>query len=404
MSKFISSFQKVLGLGICGLLLLTAACAELKKVSLDDREETSAASLKSESIALVVEPVIFSDDVTDMWGLEKTVCKEASLNKDVTYKGKAAVKVSWDRGPPGCDWAGIGIGWDSYAGKDLSGIIDFAAVEMYVRSVKGKMFSLPIVLTLEDYSGGMAFCYTGNKFFERPFIDEEWQKVVVPLNSFDMEIKNLNPTSIKQLILELQQSGSIYLDEIKLVPYEPQPIEPWLKEEPLGDPLAMPIQLFDDAFINNNGWGLITDDCQNFKISTTEPFEGENAIHAKWNDPSGTCRHVTIGVSWHKWNPVDISSIVSNVAVRFDLKTASGTFDQLPVMLAFEDYERANSNAASLVSSYVKSGKFTSQWQEVTVPFSAFNTGIDQTNVKQLLFKFAKSGEVYIDNIRLVNQ
>ena len=127
--------------------------------------------------------------------------------------------MSWNRDVKGCKFAGIGIGWDGYAGKDLSEIMDYVAIQMYVRTQKGKSFGLPFVLTLEDYSGGMGFCYTSNKYFERTAIDEEWQKVIVPLADFDTEKENLDPSNIKQLQIELQQSGSVYLDDIKLIFY-----------------------------------------------------------------------------------------------------------------------------------------------------------------------------------------
>ncbi|MCB0683938.1 MAG: hypothetical protein KDC32_23980, partial [Saprospiraceae bacterium] len=134
--------------------------------------------------------------------------------------------------------------------------------EMHVRAVEGKMFGLPIVLTLEDYSGGQSYSYTGNKYFERSLIDEQWQRVVVPLATFNIEKDGLDATNVKQLMMELQQSGRVYLDDIRLIFYEPEPQKPWLVEEPLPDPLALPIQLFGDAFLNNNGWGLIADECQ----------------------------------------------------------------------------------------------------------------------------------------------
>jgi hypothetical protein len=112
----------------------------------------------------------------------------------------------------------------------------------------------------------MGFAYTGNKYFERTAIDEEWQKVEVPLSAFDVEVENLDPSNIKQLMLELQQSGSIYIDDIKLVFYEEPPADVYLSEQKVPDAPALPVQVFDDAFINNNGWGMLKDDCQNTRL------------------------------------------------------------------------------------------------------------------------------------------
>jgi hypothetical protein len=404
MSVPVLSLPKVIVLSLGSLLLLTTGCVEFKTMTLYSGTETVVAPAKPEKIGLLVEPIILKNDLTDVWGLEKTVCKDASLSSDVTYQGDAALLLTWDRAVPDCEWAGIGIGWDSYAGKDISELINYAAIEMHVRTQEGKMFGLPIVLTLEDYSGGMGFAYTGNKYFERSAIDEKWQKVVVPLSAFDMKIENLDPTNIKQLMFELQQSGSIYLADVQLVFYEPEPQTAWLVEAPRPDPLAMPKQLFSDGFINNNGWGLITDACQNFDLSTAEHAEGNQSIHARWSDPAGTCKNMAIGVSWNKWFPVDITEITDRTALKFKIKTAAGTFSQLPIKVAFEDYDRTNSEPATLLSKYVAGGQYNTQWQEVTIPMSAFSGGVDKANVKQLMFKFEQSGDVFIDDVRLVDR
>ncbi len=395
--------KKLTGISLCGALFLCAGCVEFKKMSLYSGEEVVSPAPRPNKIDLVVEPIIFEEDATDVWGLETTVCKEAGLSYDIASSGTTSILLTWDRNVKGCEWAGIGIGWDSYAGKDISEIIDYAAIEMQVRSHEGKMFGLPIVLTLEDYSGGMGFAYTGNKYFERPFIDEEWQKVVVPLNTFDMQIENLDPTNIKQIMFELQQSGSIYLDDIKLVFYQEEPQQPWLVEAPLPDPLAMPQVLFDDAFINNNGWGLMTDDCRTFTISTTEHTQGTRSIHTQWDAAPDDCKNITIGVSWHKWYPVDLTSIVATTQLTFQVKTAGGTFSELPVAVVLEDYGQVQAAPALLRSSYVTGGKYDTEWKTVTIPLAALSEGIDRTNVKQLLFRFKESGDIFIDDIRLQN-
>jgi len=383
-------------------VLIFASCVEFKKMNLYDGEEVVPKPPKPDRIGLVVEPEIYDEDATDVWGLEKVVCKEASLS-DIAYSGKESIKMSWNRGEEGCKWAGIGIGWDGYAGKDLSQIMDYVAIQMYVRTQEGRSFGLPIVLTLEDYSGGMGFAYTSNKYFERSAIDEEWQKVVVPLNSFEIEKENLDPTNIKQLQIELQQSGSVYLDDIRLVFYEEQPQTPWLVEEQLPDPIATPKQILDDAFVNNHVWGLITDECQVIKLTDKEASEGSKSLHAKWDNPNGNCNLVAFGATWNKWHPIDITPIYETAAFQFDLKMASGSAQMLPIKIGFEDYERAKSFVA-LKPEFVEGGQYADSWKKVSVPISSIPSGIDFKKVKQLYFKFEKSGEVYIDNIRMVEK
>jgi hypothetical protein len=380
-------------------VLIAMSCVQIKQQTLYDGVEPAPPSVKPKDIDLVVEPVVFDDNPKDMWGIEKDVCKNVQLSTDVAYNSNTSIKMTWDRNAKGCDWAGIGIGWDGYAGKDLTEIMEYAAFEFYVRSIEGKSFGLPIVLTLEDYSGGMGFCYTSNKYFERTTIDEEWQKVTVPLADFDLETENLDITNIKQLQLEFQQSGSVYLDNIRLVFYEPEPVEPWMEEEELPDPALFPINIFTDAFINDNSFGVIDLDCQNFKIEQGSGRSGSAALNLKWDD-SQKCDEIAFGASWNKWHPVDLSKVKSNAAIQFDLKNMS---DNQPLLFfGFEDYDRAR-NKIKIEASMGGKERFSKDWSTYTVPLNDIGGTTDYSRIKLLYFGMLGKGEVLMDNIRLVD-
>jgi hypothetical protein len=374
------------------------SCVEFKTISLYDGIEPPVKPEKPATLRSVVEPVIYEDLTKDMWGLETDVCKSISITNKVVHRGTQAISLKWNRNAPGCDWAGIGFGWDSYAGKDLIPIIDYAAIEMYVRTKEGKMFGLPIVLTLEDYSGGMGFSYTGNKYFERTAIDEEWQKVVVPLNSFDMEKENLDPSNIKSLNLELQQSGDIYIDDISLVFYEPEEVEPWMIEEELPDPSRAPITIFDDSFINENSTGFMSYACQ--EVSLVKDAQRGSVIRAKW-EMEEYCDEIGFGASWNKWHPVDLTGVMNARAIQFDVKLASGSAEELPLYVSFVDYDRVRSKQ-KLLSKYVEGGVYDNQWRTVTVPISDLPSIYDPTRIKYMGFTFENSGELFVDNIRIV--
>ncbi len=382
--------------------LLLSACVEFKPIALYTGDEQEPLAARPAYVGLVVEPEIFRESARDVWGLEKNDCQTANLTTAAAYSGTQSIAITWNRGNENCTWAGIGIGWDAYAGKDLTEIMAYGAVEFYVRAQEGRMFNLPFVLTLEDYSGGMGFCYTSNSYFERAIIDEEWQRVVVPLRDFDIRIENLDVTNIKQLQIELQQSGSVYLDDIKLILHEPTPQEPWMVEEKLPDPTAMPIQIFDDNFIYDNGWGLISDRCQQITYTTEQKSVGERAIHAKWDNTLGDCNFTAFGASWNKWRPVDVRPVKKSAGIQFDIKMISTTgLDKLSMRVGLEDYDQKKSTV-TLQSSYTADGGFTTTWTSVTVPFGDLPDEINFGNVKQVYFGFDGRGEVYIDNIRLV--
>lgn len=368
------------------LSTLLSSCVEFKQMTLYTGEEVSAPLVKPDNIKLLVEPEIFDEDFSDVWGIETIDCKSAEISEKVTAEGDVAIKIEWDRNEQGCVWAGFGIGWDGYAGKDLSELIPFAAIQFQVRTVKGKRFGLPVVLTLEDYSGGMGFAYTGNKYFERTSIDEDWQKVTVPLSAFDMDIENLDPTNIKQLMFELQQSGALYFDDVKLVMYEAPVIEPWHIEKARADPTKFPITLFDDTFINNNGWGLMQDECRDIKIEN-------ETITTEWN-AQDNCGAIQMGISWNKWFPIDMRSIDKDAHLQLSLKPTSGSTPG-DILVHLQDYSGATSKNRAVLSA---SGGNSI----VQVSLNLLLEGINASNVKQVLFTFEGEGAVEIDDIELL--
>ncbi len=399
------SLLKALGsVGVTAVLLaLFTSCVQFKEATLYSGEMRKALPPKPERISSVVEPVLFKNATADVWGLEKDDCKEIGLSKDVYYVGSQSIKVVWDRETGNCIWAGFGIGWDGWAGKDLSALMDHAAFSFYVRTVEGKSFGLPFVLTLEDYSGGMGFCYTANKYFERTSIDETWQRVVVPLADFDIATEKLDVTNIKQLQIELQQSGAVYVDNLELVFFTPEPQEPWLEEEERPDPVDLPVALFEDDFINNNGWGLTKDNCKDFRRSTDEAAVGEKSIYAKWNANAENCHLMKFGVSWNRWFPTDVTSIQKKGAIQFQIKMISSPRNEnISINVGFEDYDRATTSVL-VQNAYSATGRYAPQWTTVTVPLAQLPDNIDFKQVKHMYFEFLDQGECYIDDIRLVN-
>jgi hypothetical protein len=421
--RFLSSSLVPLAL-ILAVVLSAPGCVQFQPAVLYSGVEPAPVPERPRKLSLAVEPVIYEDQNDDtIWFQEDANCTQGRVTDEVVYEGERAVEVSWDRGAEGCEWAGFGVGWDGWSGKDLSEILPYAAIQMHVRSKEGTMYGLPIVMTLEDYSGGMGFAYTDNKYFERTFIDEEWQTVTVPLSVFDLEVENLDATNVKQIMFELQGSGSIYVDDIQLIYYEAPEQEPWLVEAPRPNPTDLPVQLFDDAFINSNGWGLVTDDCQSIEPTATNPSTGTTALHLRWDLSPDDCYEAAMGVSWDKWYPVDVTPIEQRAAIQLDVRLPSGTADSLPVRVGLEDYSRQFSGA-TLDGRLVPSGQFTSEWQTVTIPLNELQAGqrdlaaapatvggevapprvgADMTNIKQMIVFMDESGEAFVDNIRLVD-
>ena len=383
------------------VLIGAAGCGiKLKDAPLYDGVEQVPPPPKPERIAQVVEPVIFDENAKNFWVTDDPNCTTGEATKEVFHSGETSLQINWNRDPQICEWAGFGIGWDDWSGKDLSEVYDYAAIQMYVRSQEGKMFGLPIVLTLEDYSGHRAWSYTINKYFERYYIDEEWQRVLVPLNTFDLEEDGIDISNIKQLGFELQQAGGIYLDDVELVYYEPIPEESWMEEEERPDPTAFPIQLFEDVFINSNGWGLLSDDCQAITVTKDAYTSGSQAIHAEWDADVEDCHKVEVGISWNRWFRVDLTDVKNNSVISIDIKPVSTSLEDLPLHIGFEDYQR-RIGSVTPGQSEVSRIELDDGWYRLKIPIAALDSSTDLADIKQLLLQFKASGEAYIDNIHL---
>ena len=146
-----------------GWLSMLSSCVSFKTQTLYDGLEPADPSPQISNIQSFVEPEIFQDDLRDVWGLEEDLCKNIQVSNAEAIEGRRSLHLKWNRRPGNCEWAGIGIGWDGYAGKDLSALMDTVAISMQVRAADRKMFGLPIVLTLEDYSGGMGSMSNGKR-------------------------------------------------------------------------------------------------------------------------------------------------------------------------------------------------------------------------------------------------
>lgn len=385
-----------------GLSTLMAGCVQFQPRQLYSGVEPAPAPERPRTINLAVEPVIYDDaDDDTVWFQDDARCTQGELTSEMVYRGERAVRVSWDRSVEGCEWAGFGFGWDGWAGKDLSQVLPYAAVEMYVRAEEGRLYGLPVVLTLEDYSGGMGFAYTNNQYFERPFIDEEWQRVVVPLNDFDLEAERLDATNVKQLMFELQGSGTVYIDAVNLVWYEPEPEEPWIDLPERPDPTALPITLFSDSFINDDGWGLVNDACQSVALVDDGAAEGSVAIQMEWDATVSGCYQGSAGVSWAKWYPVNATPIAGDAAIQLQVRVLEGNIEASTARIGLQDYTNRVSSVP-ISARFSDATTLSTEWATLTIPFAALEGDADFATVKQLLFQLEGAGEILVDDIRLI--
>lgn len=332
---------------------------------------------------------VFSNDITDVWGLEKDACKNFEQVKlEAPYA--SAIQLSWNK--TSCDWVGFGIGWDAWAPKDISSITDIGAFVMDVRSIEGETTIPTLIFLLEDYAGTMSAGVFGASAISSYPINEEWQQCVLPFNKFDIESSGLDPTNIKQLVIECQGAGNIIIDNIHIAKAEKR-ILPGKKEFPAFNVPAKPVSIFEDEF--QNVWGLGNNYGRNFEI-VASPKHG-NVIEAKWTPHDNPSLYREFGFNWESWKQIDARDFDGDFA--FAIKNLKD--DVTPnIQVILESYNGAW-HPITLSEEYFDSFDFTKEWRTYRIPLKEYYNNIDESQIKQIKFRFLEDGHVLIDDLRI---
>jgi hypothetical protein len=165
---------------------------------------------------------IFTDVVDNtIWASPEKQC--VTLEKDAThtYAGDAAIHLKWDKITGGCSWVGIGFGWNGWQPKDMLDIINESAIQLQIKSVKGSFKNLPVAFAIEDYTGVQSFYGFNAGLVSGEFTDAAWRTVTIPLRNFPFEKNDADVSKVKQFMIQLEGDGDIYLDDIRIIPYDP---------------------------------------------------------------------------------------------------------------------------------------------------------------------------------------
>ena len=298
----------------------------------------------------------------------------------------------WDKAEGDCNWVGFGFGWDGWRGKILGDIVYASALELYVKSVKGKVDPLNFVFLLEDYGENQVGVAMSNSFLEGGgTVDENWKKITVPLHLFKFDDNEVDAFNIKQLIIEVNGEGAVYIDDLKIVSHEtlaedisaPKPKKA-ASTPPIGSFLATEIYT-DDV---SDTWGLEQDGCKNFRPNTTIKHSGEQSLEFEWSSAGKGCSWIGMGIGWDSWEAKNLSKIMEKAAIQIHVRAPDGqTMYNLPIVALIEDYE-GKQCGATFSFKYAGDFPITDKWQKMLLPLSDFNydeTPINQANVKQLI-------------------
>ena len=295
---------------------------------------------------------------------------------------------------PTCEWIGMGIGWDGWQGKDLSGIVNNAAIEFMARVDGDAIYNIPIVFILEDYSANQCYATAGYLGVEGGEITNKWSKVIVPLSTFSYQTNNIDLTNIKQLLLQCYDKVDIYIDDIKIIEHKHSYKKISSSSLSVKD-TNLPIDIFSEKL--SSAFGINNNYCQNIKLSSDSDYTKGNYIDI--NIDKDKCSWNKLGISWNKWLYSDLSKSIYGVYLEFDIKIEK--FSSPKVFL--EDY-----NGKKMDIDLIKymSSKKTNNWQKVKIPMKDFpikKSAIDLKRIKNISFDFANKDKLKIDNIKLTN-
>jgi hypothetical protein len=203
-------------IAIAGMLLLQA-CTGVKPLGLYDSEEWPAEGpLKGLGATSIYNEVIS----TEVWHTQNPSCIQVNGETGSASNGANNMRIQWDKPGGGCDWVGMGIGWAGWSGKDFSQITTSAAIAFDVRSLTGPMKGLPWAIGFEDFNGEQAWTGFSPSMIEGKVITDQWTTVRVPLENFPFEARDVDVSSIKQVIMQFESSGTVSMDNIRIEPFK----------------------------------------------------------------------------------------------------------------------------------------------------------------------------------------
>ena len=202
------------------VLLLFSSCVTVKELALYENEVIVEETKDVNGFQLTE---IFNDDITsEIWFTPSPACLTVTSERKEVFSGTGAMKFTWNKQAGGCPWLGLGIGWANWSGKDLAPIENSAAITFKVKTQEGSMKGLPWAMALEDYAGTQAWIGVTSGYVEGGIVDTSWRTVTIPLVDFQFEGWNLDGGTVKQMLIQFESNGTVFVDEFKIIPFKPK--------------------------------------------------------------------------------------------------------------------------------------------------------------------------------------
>lgn len=126
----------------------------------------------------------------------------------------------------------------------------------------------------------------------------------------------------------------------------------------------------------------------------------------QWDKKAGDCDWLGMGFGWDGWSGKDLSQIKNKAAIQFKVRSKKGTLKSLPLAACFEDYGGNQVWIGFHSKVLPKDGIKDNGWSYVTLPLAEFEwenaSAIDMSNVKQFIVQFEASGQLFVDEVKVV--
>ena len=154
-------------------------------------------------------------------GDEFWVSKDARSCFSYAVSEEGTYTFQWDKPGGGCDWVGMGVGWDQWSGKNMAAIVDEAAMRLVVRLPRGaqSLKTLPLAFGFEDYSGRQAWMGMSSNYVVDGPITDQWTVIDLPMGLFNWTEMDCDPSNIKQFITQFEGDGTFELQKMEVVPF-----------------------------------------------------------------------------------------------------------------------------------------------------------------------------------------
>ena len=115
---------------------------------------------------------------------------------------------------------------------------------------------------------------------------DKWTTLYIPLSRYNFSYQGVDPTNIKQMIIQLEGAGKVFLDDIKIVPFTKEDYNQMLADVEDMRPKGNPNQLIYPSNFQELAWNIGANDCHSL-------MEKDKQIHWQWN----SCDFYTDGAS-----------------------------------------------------------------------------------------------------------